>query len=47
MAKGIIINAMGCDPDKAFQTLVAQSQRENRKLRDVAADLVRRNIEQT
>jgi len=42
IAKGIIMNAVGCGPDKAFDTLVAQSQRENRKLRDVAADIVGR-----
>jgi GAF domain-containing protein len=42
MAKGIIMNATGCDPEEAFDTLVKQSQHENRKLRDVAADLVAR-----
>jgi hypothetical protein len=42
MAKGIIMNAMGCGPDEAFDTLVKQSQQENRKLRDVAADIVAR-----
>jgi len=42
LAKGIIMNAMGCAPDKAFDTLVKQSQAENRKLRDVAADIVAR-----
>ena len=42
MAKGIIMNAIGCGPDEAFDTLVKQSQQENRKLRDVAADIVAR-----
>jgi GAF domain-containing protein len=39
-AKGIIIGATRCDPDAAFQTLVKQSQHENRKLRDIAVELV-------
>ena len=30
MAKGIIMNAIGCGPDEAFDTLVKQSQQENR-----------------
>ena len=42
MAKGIIMNAIGCGPDEAFDTLVKQSQQENRKLRDVATDIVAR-----
>ena len=42
LAKGIIMNSMGCTPDQAFNTLVEQSQAENRKLRDVAADIVAR-----
>jgi GAF domain-containing protein len=40
LAKGIIMSSLGCGPDEAFQTLVSQSQAENRKLRDVAADIV-------
>ena len=40
-AKGIIIAATGCTVDQAFERLVSQSQRENRKLRDVAAELVK------
>jgi AmiR/NasT family two-component response regulator len=43
-AKGIIIARTGCEPDQAFEVLVSESQHENRKLRDVAADLVRRNV---
>jgi len=42
MAKGIIMNAIGCGPEEAFATLVKQSQQENRKLRDVAAEIVAR-----
>jgi len=41
-AKGIIMAATGCDPDTAFDTLVRQSQHENRKLREIAAELVAR-----
>ena len=39
-AKGVVIARTGCGPDAAFQALVARSQQENRKLRDVAAALV-------
>jgi GAF domain-containing protein len=42
MAKGIIMNAVGCSPDRAFELLVEQSQQENRKLREVASDIVAR-----
>jgi len=42
MAKGIIMNATACGPDEAFDRLVKQSQHENRKLRDVAVDIVAR-----
>jgi GAF domain-containing protein len=42
LAKGIIMNTTGCGPDKAFEDLVQRSQRENRKLRDIAADIVAR-----
>lgn len=41
-AKGIVMGSVGCDADHAFQLLVQQSQHENRKLRDVAAELVAR-----
>jgi hypothetical protein len=30
----------GCSPDEAFARLAAESQRSNRKLRDLAADVV-------
>lgn len=39
-AKGIIIFRTGCDADEAFAVLTRQSQLSNRKLHDVAADLV-------
>jgi signal transduction protein with GAF and PtsI domain len=42
MAKGIIMNAAGCGPDEAFDVLVKQSQQENRKVRDIAAEIVAR-----
>jgi GAF domain-containing protein len=42
MAKGIIMNAMGCDPEEAFSVLAKQSQLENRKLREVAEEIVAR-----
>jgi putative methionine-R-sulfoxide reductase with GAF domain len=40
-AKGIIIAARRCSPDAAFDVLVKQSQHENRRLRYVAAEIVR------
>ena len=39
-AKGILMGQDGIDADAAFAMLAAVSQRENRKLRDVAEDLV-------
>jgi hypothetical protein len=42
-AKGILVGRLGCPPEQAFRLLVAQSQHENRKLRDLAADLVTMN----
>ena len=45
-AKGILMGAQRCSSDEAFQILVRVSQRENRKLRDIAEELVSR-IEQT
>lgn len=42
-AKGIIATT-GVDPDAAFEMLVAQSQHENRKLRDIAAELVQSKV---
>jgi len=39
-AKGIIMGAMNCDAKRAFEVLVRQSQHENRKLHEVAHELV-------
>ncbi len=41
-AKGILMARGGLSPDDAFNLLVKASQRENRKLREVAQDLVER-----
>jgi GAF domain-containing protein len=41
-AKGVIMAQSGIPADAAFEVLVRASQRENRKLRDIAADIVRR-----
>ena len=40
-AKGIIMAATRCGPDEAFEMLRERSQTENRKLRDVAIEIVR------
>ena len=40
-AKGILMANGGRSSDDAFAILVRASQRENRKLRDIAADVVR------
>lgn len=39
-AKGIIMSVAACDADEAFQLLARQSQRTNRKLRDIATEVV-------
>ncbi|NIZ89653.1 GAF and ANTAR domain-containing protein [Kineococcus rubinsiae] len=39
-AKGIVMRLVGCEADEAFLLLTKRSQRANRKLRDVAAELV-------
>jgi GAF domain-containing protein len=41
-AKGILMALHGCSPQEAFEMLSRESQRTNRKLRDVAADLLRK-----
>ena len=43
-AIGILLADGGRTPDEAFQLLVRVSQRENRKLRDIAADIVDRAV---
>lgn len=42
IATGILMARGGRSPQQAFQMLVSASQRENRKLREIAADLVDR-----
>jgi GAF domain-containing protein len=41
-AKGILMGAQRCTAEEAFQILVRASQRENRKLREIAEGLVSR-----
>lgn len=41
-AKGVLMAWQGCDADRAFDILRRVSQRENRKLRVVAEDIVKR-----
>ncbi len=41
-AKGIIMGARRCDADTAFAELQQASQHQNRKLRDIAAEIVSR-----
>jgi len=46
-AKGIIMSSMGCGPDQAIEVLIKQSQEQNVKLRDLAAELVRNATRRT
>jgi len=46
-AKGILMGAQRCSPDDAFQILVRASQRENRKLREIADDIVAKTADTT
>jgi GAF domain-containing protein len=39
-AKGILMKEYGCDADQAFDILRQRSQKANRKLRDLAAEIV-------
>ncbi|NAZ81241.1 ANTAR domain-containing protein [Kineococcus sp. R8] len=39
-AKGIIMSLAACDADEAFRLLAKRSQQSNRKLRDLAAEIV-------
>jgi len=41
-AKGLLMSRSRCTPDEAFDMLARASQRENRKLRDIANELVER-----
>jgi len=45
-AKGILMGMQRCTADEAFQILVRASQRENRKLRDIAEELVTRSSQE-
>ena len=40
--QGFIMNGRGCGPDEAFDLLVKRYQQENRKLPDVAVEIVPR-----
>ena len=40
-AKGMLMEREGCSPDEAFDMLRRASQRVNRKVRDVAADMIK------
>lgn len=46
-AKGIVMHLGRCDADTAFRLLAKQSQRANRKLRDVAAEIVAGSVRGT
>jgi len=39
-AKGVLIARHGCTPDEAFDMLCTASQRNNRKVREIAAGIV-------
>ena len=39
-AKGMLIAEHGCSPDEAFQMISHASQRENRKVRDIAKAMI-------
>jgi len=41
-AKGVLMAQAGCEPDEAFDILRRASQRTNVKVRDLAAEIVRR-----
>ncbi len=41
-AKGVIMAALTCSPDEAFELLRKQSQHENRKLVEIAAEVAER-----
>lgn len=46
-AIGILMANSGRSPEDAFQVLVRASQRENRKLRDIAAEIVERAVQRS
>jgi GAF domain-containing protein len=45
MAKGVLMAQQQCTPDEAFALLSKASQRSNRKLRDLARDIVQNVVE--
>jgi AmiR/NasT family two-component response regulator len=45
-AKGVIMSAMGCGPEAAFAVLVSQSQAQNRKVSEIAAELAKNQNQQ-
>jgi AmiR/NasT family two-component response regulator len=46
-AKGILMAAQRCSPDEAFALLVAASQRENLKLREIARRIVSNTMDRS
>lgn len=44
-AKGILMSTEGCTDDDAFEMLVKASQRENKKLRTVAQQIVEKSVD--
>ena len=44
-AVGILMVTSGRTPEDAFQILASASQRENRKVRDIAAEVVTRTVQ--
>jgi AmiR/NasT family two-component response regulator len=38
-AKGVLMSTLGCTADAAFAVLVQQSQQQNRRVADIAAEL--------
>lgn len=46
-AKGILVAEQGCDPESAFKELSKMSQNTNRKVREIAAELVASKADQS
>ncbi len=46
-AKGVLLARAGCSLDEAFDLLRVASQNQNRKLRDVAAEVVKTAVDGT
>jgi GAF domain-containing protein len=46
-AKGVLIARLGCTAEQAFVHLATQSQRQNRKLRDIAVELVENAVKRS